>query len=85
MPGKFPRARLELAKLAVRGLEDKASSVRKNCTALLTKMILTHPYGKMHGGDLSGEEWKKRYETILKELEPLDQAVEAAAGLLLIH
>ena len=75
--------RLDLTKLAVRSLSDKSSQVRKNCIGLLTRLILTHPYGRLHGGELSHQEWQDRYDAVQKELEPLDlpsaEALEAMA------
>lgn len=72
LPLKFPKLRSRLTDLTIRSLEDKSSSVRKNCLALLTKLILTHPYGRMHGGELSMTDWSERYEALGKELEKLD-------------
>jgi condensin complex subunit 1 len=72
LSSKFPKQRLRLVKEALRSLEDKASSVRKNCIAILTKSILTHPYGRMHGGELSMKEWTERYERLRAELKELD-------------
>lgn len=81
LPTKFPKLRIRLTDLTIRSLEDKSSQVRKNCIALLTRLILTHPYGRMHGGELSIGEWQGRYDALEKELRPLDlpSAVEAAA------
>lgn len=68
--------------LTIRSLEDKSSQVRKNCIALLTKLIKTHPYGRMHGGELAITEWSERYEAVEKELAPLDlMSVEEAMAL----
>jgi condensin complex subunit 1 len=53
--------------------------VRKNCIVLLNKLIETHPYGVMHGGDLNATEWAKRYEHIAAELKPIDDAIKNAA------
>lgn len=81
LPTKFPKLRVRLTDLTIRSLEDKSSQVRKNCIALLTKLILTHPYGRMHGGELSMSEWSARYDGLAKELEVLDlpSAEEAEA------
>lgn len=62
---------MRLTDLAIRSLEDKSSQVRKNCIALLTKLILTHPYG-MHGGELCLSEWQARYKALEDELKLLD-------------
>lgn len=72
LPLKFPKLRIRLTDLAVRSLQDKSSQVRKNCIALLSKLILTHPYGRMHGGELELEAWTRRSDALDKELEVLD-------------
>lgn len=72
LPVKFPKQRLVIAELTVGALEDKASSVRRYAITLLTKLILTHPYGLMHGGLLKLEEWEERYKTVCAELEAID-------------
>ncbi|KDQ09126.1 hypothetical protein BOTBODRAFT_179302 [Botryobasidium botryosum FD-172 SS1] len=66
---KFPKQRQEATVLVIAALEDKASSVRRYAIVLLTKMILTHPYGMMYGGTLSLGEWEKRYEDIAGQLK----------------
>ncbi|SGY44625.1 BQ5605_C001g00183 [Microbotryum silenes-dioicae] len=82
LPTKQPKIRTRLTELTIRSLEDKSSQVRKNCIALLTKLILTHPYGRMHGGELEMSEWRARYEALEKELKVLDlPGVEEAAAL----
>jgi condensin complex subunit 1 len=72
LPPMFPKLRLELTKLAVRSLHDKAATVRKNCLALLNKLVLTHPYGRMHGGELALSEWQDRLGKLEEELKVLD-------------
>ncbi|GAA5980223.1 hypothetical protein JCM5350_000877 [Sporobolomyces pararoseus] len=72
LPVQFPTLRLELTKLTIRSLHDKSSSVRKNCLSLLNKLVLTHPYGRMHGGELELSVWKDRLEKLEKELKVLD-------------
>lgn len=61
-----------MTQLTIRSLHDKSSSVRKNCLALLTKLVLTHPYGRMHGGELELSVWQKRLEELEAELKVLD-------------
>lgn len=77
LPPKLPKLRLELTHLAVRSLYDKAATVRKNCLALLTRLVLTHPYGRLHGGELALEEWKDRLAKLEEELKVLDLPDEA--------
>ena len=60
LPVKFPKQRLAITRAAVDSLEDKASGVRKGAVMLLVKLIMTHPYGLMHGGLLSLSEWETR-------------------------
>jgi len=74
----FPKQRLEITKHAVAMLEDKASTVRKAGVALLTKLILTHPWGLMHGGPLSLEKWEGYYKEVKDKLDKLEQAVGKA-------
>ncbi|KAH7098364.1 non-SMC mitotic condensation complex subunit 1-domain-containing protein [Auriculariales sp. MPI-PUGE-AT-0066] len=61
LPSKFPTERLKLTLLAIESLEDKNSTVRRAAIALLTKLVLTHPYGRMHGGELALTKWEDRY------------------------
>lgn len=68
----FPKHRLRLAATALRSLEDKSSQVRKHCITVLSKLIETHPYGVMHGGELGIDEWQARYDSIVKELSVLN-------------
>ncbi|SPC64510.1 related to YCS4 - subunit of condensin protein complex [Ustilago sp. UG-2017b] len=68
LPTKFPKQRTEITDMVVRHLQDKSSGVRKNAIALLTKLILTHPFGMLHGGELSLQEWQKRFDIVSKEL-----------------
>lgn len=74
----FPKQRLEIAKHAVAMLEDKASTVRKAAVALLTKLIMTHPWGLMHGGPLNLEKWEGYYKEVKEKLDKLEDAVGKA-------
>jgi len=47
--------------------------VRRCAIALLTKLILTHPYGIIHGGELNAKEWRQRYDEVATELTSLEQ------------
>jgi condensin complex subunit 1 len=58
-----------LADFGVQALRDKSSSVRKAAIALLTRLILTHPYGVLHGGDLDEPEWTARLAVVDAELK----------------
>lgn len=70
-PAKFPSQRLLLARHACRSLEDKSSQVRKHCITVFVKLIESHPYGLMHGGELDRDAWTDRYEGVVKELDAL--------------
>jgi condensin complex subunit 1 len=47
--------------------------VRRYAIALLTKLTLTHPYGIIHGGELSANEWTQRYDEVAAELASMEQ------------
>ncbi|KAK0538110.1 condensin complex non-SMC subunit Cnd1 [Tilletia horrida] len=76
LPTKFPRQRARMTDLVIRALEDKSSTVRKNAIGLLTKLILTHPYGVMHGGELNLSDWQERHEALKKQLSELEKVLE---------
>lgn len=68
---KFPKRRQTVAILASRSLEDKSSNVRRNAIKLLAKLVSTHPFSVMHGGQLSYKEWNQRLESVETELNAL--------------
>ncbi|KAI4193847.1 MAG: hypothetical protein LQ346_003814 [Caloplaca aetnensis] len=68
---KFPKRRQTAAMLAARSLEDKSSNVRRNAVKLLGKLVSTHPFSVMHGGQLSHTEWNQRLEAVQVELNAL--------------
>lgn len=68
---KFPKRRQKAAELAARSLEDKSSNVRRNAIKLLGTLIKTHPFGIMHGSQLSLKEWTSRLEAVEAELNAL--------------
>lgn len=68
---KFPKRRQAVAELAARSLEDKSSNVRRNAIKLLGKLVATHPFSVMHGGQLSYQEWNSRLEAVDVELNAL--------------
>ncbi|MCJ1310030.1 Condensin complex subunit [Agyrium rufum] len=68
---KFPKRRQIAAELCVRSLEDKSSNVRRNAIKLLGKLISTHPFSVMHGGQLSAKEWRDRLFAVESELDAL--------------
>lgn len=74
----FPKQRLKITKHAVAMLEDKASTVRKSAVALLTKLVMTHPWGLMHGGPLNLEKWQGYYQEVATKLDKLEDVVGKA-------
>ncbi|TKA73932.1 hypothetical protein B0A49_04759 [Cryomyces minteri] len=68
---KFPKRRQTAAELAARSLEDKSSNVRRNAIKLLGKLVSTHPFGVLHGGQLSFKEWDARLRAVDAELNAL--------------
>ncbi|KAL4907613.1 hypothetical protein BDW74DRAFT_110980 [Aspergillus multicolor] len=68
---KFPKRRQAAAELAARSLEDKSSNVRRNAIKLIAKLVSTHPFSVMHGGQLSLKEWTERIDTVDAELNAL--------------
>lgn len=68
---KFPKRRQTAAELAARSLEDKSSNVRRNAIKLLGKLISTHPFSVLHGGQLSHNEWDARLQGCEEELNAL--------------
>jgi condensin complex subunit 1 len=76
LPVKFPKQRLAITRAAVAALEDKVAGVRKNAISLIVKLIVTHPYGLMHGGLLGMEEWEERYRDVVKELQKTEKALD---------
>ncbi|KAG2156915.1 non-SMC mitotic condensation complex subunit 1-domain-containing protein [Suillus bovinus] len=78
LPLRLPEQRLRITRAAVNTLEDKASTVRKAAVSILVKLILTHPYGEMYGGDLSLEKWEERYKTWKDKLEEMEGGIGKA-------
>ncbi|KTW31051.1 condensin subunit YCS4 [Pneumocystis jirovecii RU7] len=75
---KFPKRRQIVTDLCVRSLEDKSTNVRKNAIRLLSKLISTHPFSLMHGGQLSKKVWYERLKFVEKQLNSLKPFVESA-------
>ncbi|KAH9836066.1 non-SMC mitotic condensation complex subunit 1-domain-containing protein [Rhodofomes roseus] len=79
LPHKFPQQRLAMTRAAVDSLEDKGSTVRKASVVLLVRLIETHPYGLMYGGELNQPEWEGRYKEVCAQLQELEGVVGRAA------
>ncbi|KDR79872.1 hypothetical protein GALMADRAFT_222814 [Galerina marginata CBS 339.88] len=72
---KFVSQRLQIVVSAVEALDDKIATVRKAAIALLKHLIMTHPYGLMHGGMLQREVWETEYKSIAEKLEKIEGAM----------
>ncbi len=68
---KFPKRRQTVAELTARSLEDKSSNVRRNAVKLLGKLISTHPFSVLHGGQLCFKDWDARLQAVETELNAL--------------
>lgn len=75
---KFPKQRLAITRAAIAALEDKAATVRKGAGALLVKLLVTHPYGLMHGGFLELDVWEAEYQVVKRDLAKVDDAMGKA-------
>jgi condensin complex subunit 1 len=71
MDQKVPKRRQHAAELAVQSLQDKSSNVRRNAIKLLGKLVATHPFSVMHGGELTRKTWILRLEDVDKQLDAL--------------
>lgn len=76
IPAKLPAQRLRMTSLAIRSLEDKGSHVRRNAISLLIKLLLTHPYGVLHGGELDARVWTERRDVVRAELARAEERLE---------
>ncbi|KAK5075159.1 condensin complex non-SMC subunit Cnd1 [Lithohypha guttulata] len=76
---KYPKRRQNAAELAVQSLQDKSSNVRRNAIKLIGKLVSTHPFSVMHGGDLSITEWEARLQALEQQISALQPAPEEAA------
>lgn len=77
LPTKFPKRRQRICELCVRSLEDRSSHVRRNVIKLLTKLISTHPFALLHGGQLSYPEWHERLEALMVQIDNLQPPSDA--------
>jgi condensin complex subunit 1 len=68
---KFPKRRQIAAELATQSLQDKSSNVRRNAIKLIGKLVATHPFSVMHGGQLPYKEWCDRLEAVEAQLNAL--------------
>lgn len=85
---KFNKSRSKFAKLALYSLQDRSSLVRRNTVKLLSKVLLKHPFGAMHGTQLRLSTWKKYHASAQRKLkgyyennrksENLDDAIKSS-------
>lgn len=80
LESKFPKRRQTAAVLTARSLEDRSSNVRRNAVKTLGKLIATHPFAVLHGGQLALKEWNERLEAVDGELQKL-KPPEGSPGL----
>ncbi|EJU02276.1 hypothetical protein DACRYDRAFT_94650 [Dacryopinax primogenitus] len=80
LPTKFPKQRQQITELTIAALEDKSSSVRRYAIALITRLILTHPFGLLHGGPLNLAAWEDRYKKVKDELDALEKKMGVLEG-----
>lgn len=69
---KHPKRRQKAAELATRSLEDKSSNVRRNAIKLIAKLVSTHPFAVMHGGQLSRRDWDERMQAVEDQIRALE-------------
>ena len=72
---KFPKQRLAVTRAAISALEDKVATVRKNAVAVLSKLLLTHPYGLIHGGTLELNLFESQYKAVKDQLDKLEGTI----------
>ncbi|KAF9558299.1 ARM repeat-containing protein, partial [Agrocybe pediades] len=72
---KFPKQRLAVTSAAIEALDDKIASVRKAAIALLTQLLLTHPYFRTHDGCLQRDLYAAEYKEVSEELGKIEDAV----------
>ncbi|KAG5636043.1 hypothetical protein H0H81_009267 [Sphagnurus paluster] len=75
---KFPKHRLSITRVAVSALSDKVATVRKGAASLLIKLLLTHPYGLMHGGFLELSVFETEFKGVNEELAQVEDRVGKA-------
>ncbi|KAH7064602.1 armadillo-type protein [Macrophomina phaseolina] len=73
---KYPQRRQAAAELAARSLEDKSSHVRRNAIKLLGKLVTTHPFSVLHGGQLAFDDWNARLQKVDEEINALKPPTE---------
>ena len=75
-PIKFPKQHFTITRMAVTVLEDKVTSLCKNTTLLIVKLMVTHMYGLMHGRLVGMHEWEEQYREVVQELQKVEKALD---------
>ncbi|KAK9496127.1 armadillo-type protein [Lipomyces doorenjongii] len=76
---KFTQRRQQITDLVIQSLEDKSNNVRRHAIKLLSRLISTHPFSLLHGGQLPLKEWKDRLDNVNAELKSLLPLLEPRA------
>ncbi|RMZ76771.1 hypothetical protein DV737_g4643, partial [Chaetothyriales sp. CBS 132003] len=75
---KMPKRRQHAAELAMQSLQDKSSNVRRNAIKLLGKLVATHPFSIMHGGELTHKVWMQRLEKVDAQIDALKPSPDSS-------
>lgn len=68
---KFTKRRPKITQIAVQALRDKSSLVRRKAIKLVSCLIGTHPFGQLHGTQLTLSEWQKRKDVVQVEFDQI--------------
>ncbi|KAF3918929.1 hypothetical protein ABW20_dc0106196 [Dactylellina cionopaga] len=68
---KNPSRRQRIIEYATRSLEDRSSNVRRNAIKLIGRLVATHPFSVLHGGQLFLKEWTERLDKVNEEINSL--------------
>ncbi|KAK9348866.1 armadillo-type protein [Lipomyces starkeyi] len=74
---KFTQRRQHITDLVIQRLEDKSNNVRRHAIKLLSRLISTHPFSLLHGGQLPLKEWQGRLDNVNAELKTLMPLLES--------
>ncbi|KAK9460035.1 armadillo-type protein [Lipomyces oligophaga] len=77
---KLGPRRQQVTDFAIQSLQDKSSHVRRHAIKLVSKLMASHPFAVLHGGQLKLQEWSDRLQKANEELKllmpPLDNNSE---------
>lgn len=79
LENKYPKRRQEATAKAARCLQDKSTHVRRNAIKLLSKLVITHPFGiyPEDYGQLDVKKWTARLDECTAEMDALRPAEPA--------